>query len=327
MIGVTREIARLLKFQDHQLVYMGENVRLYMFDLQTRHIIEISDQLEGNILPDSMGWLDNGRKIGVVLFDDDPAYATGGLLYTLDIRTRTLIPLEIGDFKKREVIWLDDWIIFTDEEALNIYRTDYEGHLKQLTENTSDLYLNLSLSQNDQTVVMSILDTTTMQAQLALLDVKTSEITMLDVTSSNEMQPSWSPDGTRLAVDRIVNDQHGIYVYNLENGELERLTYPPDEADSPFWSPDGEKIAFTLMWTMSQNLNIGVINSNGSNLEKFPLVNTYRELLSWSPDSRWIAFSSSNMTTEYVFLQPAFNLQASPLPIAPVNIIHSFLWR
>lgn len=331
LVMTTRLIAQTFKIHGSQLVYFGENAHLYMFDLQTHHLIRISEHLNGIVLPGSMAWLEEGHKIGLVRFNNFSSDADfGGQLFILHLRSKALMPLTIADeMTKREVVWTDDRIVFTDGLGENIYRSDYVGNVERLTE-TSAGYFGLSLSPDGKTIAFCIQDADLASSQLALLDVQTGEITWLDVSSQNSMSPRWSPDGAYLAFDRIINDDRQIYTYHLASGKLERLTVPPQQVAFPVWSPDGEKMLFTQLQASTTifNLNIGLMEANGSNVRLMPTAHGISYLPSWSPDGRWIAFFSDRAQTHYhVYLQPSYNLQATPLQIGTVNPSYSFLWR
>ena len=75
------------------------------------------------------------------------------------------------------------------------------------------------------------------------------EICVMDGDGGNEVrltddpakdhEPSWSPDGTRIAFNR----DHHIYVMDSDGRNLIELT----GGSEPSWSPDGAKIAFTSL--------------------------------------------------------------------------------
>ncbi|MGB5187710.1 MAG: Ig-like domain-containing protein [Acidimicrobiia bacterium] len=108
-------------------------------------------------------------------------------------------------------------------------------------------------------------------------------------TTSGQYEPTWSPDGTRVAY-RLDPPSAGatddIYLRILGVG-IGNLTETPgiDEAE-PAWSPDGTKIAYTrggAIWTMNAD------GSNQSALTSPPFLTTHHEP-AWSPDGTKIAY-------------------------------------
>jgi TolB protein len=60
----------------------------------------------------------------------------------------------------------------------------------------------------------------------------------------DDLGPAWSPDGTRIAFTRGLEDDPNIFVVNSDGSGLVQLTDDPADDADPAWSPDGTSIAF-----------------------------------------------------------------------------------
>ena len=56
--------------------------------------------------------------------------------------------------------------------------------------------------------------------------------------------PTWSPDGRRIAFVALVGGLMDLFIYDLQSGALKRATDDPFAELQPVWSPDGRRIAF-----------------------------------------------------------------------------------
>jgi Tol biopolymer transport system component/ankyrin repeat protein len=117
-----------------------------------------------------------------------------------------------------------------------------------------------------------------------------------------EIDPVWSPDGTRIAFAAVAEPKDlssDIYVMNADGTQRRRLTRLGTEmvAACPTWSPDGRRIAFfTVPWEVGAPDGIDpqlyVIDADGKNLRRLG-----RGIApSWSPDGKWILYTDIKST-------------------------------
>jgi Tol biopolymer transport system component len=78
--------------------------------------------------------------------------------------------------------------------------------------------------------------------------------------------PSWSPDGTRIAFASTRSGQMDIWVMNRDGSGPVRLTRSSEAEEWPAWAPDGQMIAFSAV--RSGNSDIYLMNADGSNVTR-----------------------------------------------------------
>lgn len=115
------------------------------------------------------------------------------------------------------------------------------------------------------------------------------------------LQPMWSPDGSRVAFTSNRGGDFDIYVMKSDGSDQRRLTDMVGRESSPAWSPRGNSIAFV---NGGDTTFAGMVNSTECNHPNIYLVSADGGLPvkltdkgantdpSWSPDGKRIAFTS-----------------------------------
>jgi TolB protein len=105
-----------------------------------------------------------------------------------------------------------------------------------------------------------------------------------------DVSPSFSPNGQKLAFVSNRSGSPQVYVRDLAGGTEERLTFEGNYNTSPAWS-SLDKIAYTSM--NQGRFEIFSINPDGTQPRQLTEDQGNNEDACWSPDGRYIMFSSS----------------------------------
>jgi len=120
----------------------------------------------------------------------------------------------------------------------------------------------------------------------------------------------WSPDSKKIA---FISDRSGnfdLYVIDVDTKQVQVLSNDPSDEISPKWSPDGKSLAFLRSGPQAGLYVVPVdgsappkriAESQGNNLFGIGISN-----YSWSPDSRWIAFTRrDHLETGDIWIVPS----------------------
>jgi TolB protein len=119
-----------------------------------------------------------------------------------------------------------------------------------------------------------------------------TNLTRLTESPGFDFDPSWSPDGARIAFRKERSGETEIWLMNADGTDQRRLT----AGLSPTWSPDGSWIACAGPSGTSGVLTL--IRPDGTRLRQLPHTEG-GEYPTWSPDGTRIAFNS-NLTGDHV---------------------------
>lgn len=123
---------------------------------------------------------------------------------------------------------------------------------------------------------------------------------------ATHLAPTWSPDGTQIAFQRVAKDSGGIYVVPAQGGAVRKLRSTNASFDMSMhisWSPDGKTIAFADSPFPSGHKRLQLLSLE--TLQSTPIEHNDKcveELLpAFSPDGRLLAYACSLASREGEF--------------------------
>jgi Tol biopolymer transport system component len=162
-------------------------------------------------------------------------------------------------------------------------------------------YLNFRLSPDQSRIAMDItrFGSDTSARDVATFDLKRGVMERLTTHKSADLVPVWSPDGKRIAFTsnrRGAFDPYATAAPNQEEilADMEPLSGWPTD-----WSPDGQFV----LW-QSDNTDLWIVPVSGGQ-QPFLYLNSPADERDgvFSPNGRWIAYSSNESGREEVYIQ------------------------
>ncbi len=116
--------------------------------------------------------------------------------------------------------------------------------------------------------------------------------------------PIWSPDGKRLLFAWHKSLQSSLYWQPYDGSSaMERFTAGEYEERPGSWSADGKTLAL-VQWLTPGNADIAVMDVPSRRITPFLNSQFYEHYPEFSPNGRWIAYSSDESKREEVYVRP-----------------------
>ena len=132
---------------------------------------------------------------------------------------------------------------------------------------------------------------------------------------ATDFDPTWSPDGTRIAFRSQRDGNDEIYIMTADSSCQTNMTNDPANDWSPAWSPNGKQIAFARSFDIGSFTDIAVMNIDGSGLTR--LTYDHGEYPAWSPDGKRIAFASARDGNYEIYVMNADGTNQTRITVNP----------
>jgi serine/threonine-protein kinase len=167
-------------------------------------------------------------------------------------------------------------------------------------------YMHPRLSPNERQIV---LETREADDHLWTLDVARTTLTPI-ATAGENLAPTWSPDGTRIAFGHHTTGSPNIYQIPADGSAAQqRLTTAEPSQFPGSWSPDGQWLAFSQDTSTSgateRNYDIWILGFDADRKPR-PFLNTPAQEYApaFSPNGRWLAYVSDESGQREVYVRP-----------------------
>ena len=125
--------------------------------------------------------------------------------------------------------------------------------------------------------------------------------------------PSAAPNDNEIVYLSDSGGHGNLWVLNLKSEQVRQLTFEQDPnvgLGVPVWSPDGKRIAYVRREKTGWNVNLWVVDSDGTNARQ---VSAGGGWASWSPDGRWLYYSPPTRNS--------FRIEKTPPEGGPITIV------
>jgi len=140
--------------------------------------------------------------------------------------------------------------------------------------------------------------------------------------SAGPTNPALSPDGHRVALQRVVNGNPDIWFLEL-TGLLTRFTFDATNAFAAIWSPDGSRVVFNSNPNRSNSNRVNDLYqkpASGAGAEELLLPSPQLKTpLDWSSDGRFVLYRSADPEMGWNLWALPMDGDRKPFPVVRTN--------
>lgn len=162
-------------------------------------------------------------------------------------------------------------------------------------------YRDLALSRDGTQVAYEVMDESLGTRDIWIRDLARNSKLRLTSTPDEDGAPVWSPDGASLVFGGLRDRQVVVLRESAAGGSEERLLdvigFPQD------WSPDGRTVALEII-TPAQGTDLVLFDLQEKTLTPYLATPSMEREAQFSPDGKYMAYSSSESRTREVYVEP-----------------------